>query len=688
MRVGIDLGTTYSVVAYLNPRTNKPEIIKNRYGNHLTPSVLAFIDNQILYGEEALTYTEEGTADAVSYFKRYIGSEEYGYEGNGEIYTAKELSSILLKCLVRDAEKEIGEKITEAVITVPAYFTHKERKATIEAARAAGIQVLHIINEPTAAMYAYGMTRRNQKEYMLVYDLGGGTFDVAVASIERERIRILGSAGNHELGGKDWDDLLARHLCGLFYEEFGIDLSADRSQVVYVEAMARKVKKRLSAVSSTECVISYGGKTAKYTVSETGFREMSKQLLEITGTITRNLLESVGIEKETLSGVLLVGGATRMPMVHDYVEELVGSIIKKGIHVDEAVALGAAIKAAEEEIVEYLPELLGGEKEARQERERLPGRKRLEETVAHSLGMISISKDGGMYVNSIIIHRNTPIPASNTRAYRLPTVPGKNRMEIYLLQGENGDPLECELAGKYIVNEIHDTPQGEAIIEVTYTYNEEGMIEVRAEQDGEPLMIETEERKQELSWVRAKPAERKSVVRGEEGCVYLAVDLSGSMAGGPLLQAKRAIEEFVQNLDLARMEVAMIGFADQAELLLEPTHEHKKIERALRNMRVDGRRFGYGNTASPFSIVYGRQEQREHKEYIVLVTDGVWAYKENALKEARRCKEMQIEIHALGFGAADEQFLEQIVSREEYADMTELTMLTQGFTKIAQIIGT
>ena len=164
--------------------------------------------------------------------------------------------------------------------------------------------------------------------------------------------------------------------------------------------------------------------------------------------------------------------------------------------------------------------------------------------------------------------------------------------------------------------------------------------------------------------------------------------MSGSMAGGPLLQAKRAIEEFVQNLDLARMEVAMIGFADQAELLLEPTHEHKKIERALRNMRVDGRRFGYGNTASPFSIVYGRQEQREHKEYIVLVTDGVWAYKENALKEARRCKEMQIEIHALGFGAADEQFLEQIVSREEYADMTELTMLTQGFTKIAQIIGT
>lgn len=696
MRAGIDLGTTFSAVAYVNPKTKKPEIIKNRYGNRLTPSILAFAKGRYFYGEEAREYLEQGQAEVATFFKRNMGNDEYVFSTGDTWYTAKELSALLLKEMVADASEAIGEKITEVVITVPAYFKHKERKATMEAATEAGLKVLHVINEPTAAALAYGLNGSDKKKTVLIYDLGGGTFDVAIAKMTRDDIRILGSDGNHELGGKEWDDIIARYINDLFFDEFGIEISNDEMEKNHLCVIAENIKKRLSVAASAECVLTYHGKTGRYTITEEKFKELSYNMLRVTNQITKRLLHSVGMNASQLDGILLVGGSTRMRMVKEYVCEMLHIPVLNGINVDEAVALGAAMKAyMEGELLEVLlPDLSEEEKRQRKYEFSLPGAKRLADTTAYSLGMISVSADGNWYVNSTIIEKNTPIPACNTRAYKIATTLGDNEMHVYLLQGEKGNPLDCEIVGKYVFHGIRQTEEEEAVVNVTYSYNEDGMIEVSAvqEETNDILSLTIEPIEEDMSWVRETPNLNRE--RGKmlpEGTLYLAVDLSGSMSGYPLLEAKRAISSFLLKLDITKLAIGIVGFADQSHMILKPTKDLHRIQQALANMRVDGSRFGYGNNATPFAVIYEeveRQVKKEGKVYIVLLTDGVWTYKENAVLEAKRCKEEQMQIAALGFGSADEHFLNQIVSKRELADVTNLTNLTQSFTKIAQIIAT
>ena len=224
IRVGIDLGTTFSAVAKINEHSGKPEIIKNSFGSTITPSVLCFEENgRVLFGEDAKGMQGMGNTNAIAFFKRNMGNENFCVEFFGKTYDATELSAIFLKNLIKEAELTCGEKIEAAVITVPAYFTHKERQATIQAGEKAGIDVLAIINEPTAAAFAYGLNEKSNEQTVVIYDLGGGTFDVTIAKIDKNKIEILGSDGNHELGGKDWDDCIARYLAQQFYEEHGID---------------------------------------------------------------------------------------------------------------------------------------------------------------------------------------------------------------------------------------------------------------------------------------------------------------------------------------------------------------------------------------------------------------------------------------------------------------------------------
>ncbi|MDO5291381.1 MAG: Hsp70 family protein [bacterium] len=698
MRVGIDLGTTFSAIAYINPKTNKPEIIKNRNGNRMTPSVLAFIKDTCYYGDEAKEYQEHGYPDVVSYFKRNMGNEEYVYCTGDHMYTATDLSELLLKNMLAEASEAIGEPITEAVITVPAYFRHKERKATMEAATRAGVKVLHVINEPTAAAYAYGLNGSTSDKTVLIYDLGGGTFDVSIAKITGEDIRILGSDGNHELGGKEWDDILARYLNEQFYEEFGIEISNDLAEANHLLAIAENLKKRLSVANSAECSITYKGRTGHYRITEQMFEKLSNNMLQITNQVITRLLFSVGMDRNQIDGILLVGGSTRMQMVRNYVTRLIKKPLLNGVNVDEAVAMGAAMKACMdgEQLDALLPDLGKEEKEKREYEFKLPGAKRLAETIAHSLGMISVSEDGNWYVNSVIIKKNTPIPACNTRSYRLKTTLGDNELFVYLVQGEKGNPLDCEIVGKYVFHGIEHTETCEATLLVTYSYNEDGMIEVSAMQQetGNVLPLTIEPVDEDMSWVREVPNVNQNAKKElPKGTLYLAVDLSGSMSGYPLLEAKKAIESFILKLDLTKLAVGIIGFADRTSVILKPTKDLYRIEQALANMRVDGVKFGYGNTATPFSKVYEdiikrRSERREEqeKEYIVLLTDGEWTYKENAIKEAKKCLKEQVEIVALGFGSADEAFLNTLVSKKELADVTNLANLTQSFTKIAQIM--
>lgn len=694
MRAGIDLGTTFSAIAYVNPSTKRPEIIKNRYGNKLTPSILAFTKDKIFYGEEAKEQIELGNVETASFFKRNMGNDEYVFSTGDVWYTAKELSAMLLKEMVLDVKETTGEEITEAVITVPAYFRHKERKATMEAAAMAGIKVLHVINEPTAAALSYGLKGTNKPMTVLIYDLGGGTFDVAVASITKQDIRILGSDGNHELGGKEWDDIIARYINDLFFEEFGIEIAGDESETNHLQEIAENIKRRLSVTTSAECIIKYHGKTGRYMITNEKFKELSYNMLQITSQIVERLLASVGMTERSLDGVLLVGGSTRMRMVKEYVAQTLHVPILNGINVDEAVALGAAMKAyMEEESCEVLlPDLDKEEKRKRSYEFLLPGAKRLADTVAHSLGMISISADGQWYVNSIIIKKNTPIPACNSRSYRIATTLGKNDMNVYLLQGEKGNPLDCDIVGKYVFSGIMPTDTNEAVIQVSYSYNENGMIEVSAmqEETGNLLPLTIEPVEEDMSWVRKMPKlspEGKKAL--PEGTLYLCVDLSGSMSGYPLLEAKKAISSFIMKLDITKLSIGIVGFADRSELILKPTKDLHRIEQALANMRVDGTRFGYGNTSNPFSVIYEDavvKKNKLEKTYIVLLTDGVWTYKENAVLEAKKCLKEDMEIVALGFGSADEKFLDQLVSKQEFVDLTSLQNLTQSFTRIAQIM--
>ena len=228
LRVGIDLGTTFSAVAKLNKNTGKPEVIKNSMGSNITPSVLCFEENgKILFGEDAKGMQEMGNENTIAFFKRYMGNERFCPEFFGKSYTAADLSAILLKNLVKEAEQSCGEKIDSAVITVPAYFMNKEREATLEAGKKAGLNVLAIINEPTAAAFAYGLNEKSEERTVLIYDLGGGTFDVTIARINQDEITVLGTDGNHQLGGKDWDDCIAGYIVRTFEEEHGIDLSED-----------------------------------------------------------------------------------------------------------------------------------------------------------------------------------------------------------------------------------------------------------------------------------------------------------------------------------------------------------------------------------------------------------------------------------------------------------------------------
>lgn len=346
IRVGIDLGTTFSAVACIDEQTGKPKVIKNCFGSAITPSVLCFEpDGNVLYGEDAKSMQAAGDINAVAFFKRSMGKDMFSVEVYGKTYNATDLSAIFLKKIKKEAELQIGEVIDAAVITVPAYFTHKEREATIEAGNRAGLDVLAIINEPTAAAIAYGLNGKDMEQTVLIYDLGGGTFDVTIARINKEEIDVLGSDGNHELGGKDWDDCIARYMATQFQEQYGIDLSEDREMVTSLLVTAENVKKQLTSKDTVRVPITYKNIKANIEITEDLFESISQFLLGTTKELTESLITSLHLSWNEIDGIILVGGSTRMRMVHKYIESMSGKQPLSGINVDESVALGAAIRA-------------------------------------------------------------------------------------------------------------------------------------------------------------------------------------------------------------------------------------------------------------------------------------------------------------------------------------------------------
>lgn len=508
-RVGIDLGTTFSAVAMIDPDTKAPKIIENREGERITPSVIQFAGDKVIFGSEAESAFNAGEEGCAATFKRNMGDSGFFCMIDGDEYTAEDLSALLLKRLKEDAEDRIGDNISEAVITAPAYFYSPEREATIRAATRAGLKVKKIIDEPNAAALAYGINHWRENANILVYDLGGGTFDVTLTHMEKDGdLNSIVTRGDHLLGGRDWDNRMASLLQQKFSDE--IEEEIDNDSLSMLQGLAEGVKKQLSSleVAEVRAVFPWIGQV-KVKVTRKEFEDSAADLLERTGILCRAVLEEANLKREDITDILLVGGSTRMPQISRYLSALFGKKPISHVNPDEAVALGAAIQA-EKENVQYVP-LMVMEKGGRKVTDRgqpepgsgamvKPAKKlgnlgliSLRETTAHAMGVIAVNDEENCYYNEIIIPANHPRPVRAAKKFRYYTAPDSdNRLEIYMLQGDSFNPLECLIPYRYIVSGIRHVDKGDitgVIIRVQYSYDDNGVIHVQARQGNETVNL-------------------------------------------------------------------------------------------------------------------------------------------------------------------------------------------------------
>ncbi|HPU02230.1 MAG: molecular chaperone DnaK [Firmicutes bacterium] len=455
--VGIDLGTTNSAIAVL--MGSEPEIIPNAEGSRLTPSVVAFTkDGQRLVGQVAKRQAITNPERTISSIKREMGTD-YRVEIDGKKYTPQEISAMILQKLKTDAENYLGEKITQAVITVPAYFSDSQRQATKDAGTIAGLEVLRIINEPTAAALAYGLDKKGEQK-ILVYDLGGGTFDVSVLEIGDNVVEVLATSGNNRLGGDDFDERIINYIADEFKKEHGIDLRQDRMALQRLKEAAEKAKIELSSVTSTDINLPFitatqdGPKHLEMTLTRAKFEELIADLVEKTMEPTRQALSDAGLKPADIDEIILVGGSTRVPAVQEAIRRFMGKEPRKGVNPDEVVALGAAYQAA----------VLAGEA-----KDIL-----LLDVTPLSLGIETL---GNVFTK--IIERNTTIPTSKKQIFST-AADNQTSVEIHVLQGERPRASDNKTLGRFILDGIPPAPRGVPQIEVTFDIDVNGIVNVSA----------------------------------------------------------------------------------------------------------------------------------------------------------------------------------------------------------------
>lgn len=696
--VGIDLGTTYSAVAMVDPKTGRARVIPNADGDAVTPSVVAVKPgNQVLFGSEAKEQQELGYTETAAFFKRAMGQEGFSLSLCGKQYTSVDLSAILLRGLVHQAEEVSGETIDAAYVTVPAYFRNTEREATLQAARKAGLNVLGLLNEPTAAAFAYGLNGKGVHQTVLIYDLGGGTFDVTLAEIDENEIRILGSDGSHILGGKDWDDAVSRWIVDQFEDEFDEDLTEDPEQLAQIGVLAENAKKRLSKAAYADITVSYKGHRGKYRLDRQTFDDITSYMLQETSDIVDRLFSSVTPRRTwaDVNGAILVGGSTRMQQVHDYIERMSGKPPLSGVNVDEAVALGAAIRANQDASGQARPGMLlgAGAGGAAAKPTMLLGGRKITDATSHALGMISESEDRERYVTDILIPKNSAIPANNTQRRELRVPRSGGEMEVYLLQGSEPAPLDNEVAGKYVFTDIPYVGNGSTLIDVTYSYDENGVIKVSAVQTetGRQLTMHREPVPDDMSWVLRSPKDNDTAggATGMGGEIYLFIDMSGSMSGERIQKAVQASHNFARQIDLNVFKLGVIGFGTTAKGFLQATDDRNQITQSIDGVlaRFEKGETGWGTT-NPLGILPNIFSDNAQAKVVVILTDGDWSGEDAAVRDAHSAWNMDIQTIGVGIGEANEAFLRKISSMKDLSGLSELSQLSANFSKIARVIST
>ena len=459
--IGIDLGTTNSCVAVIEG--GEPIVIPNAEGARTTPSVVAFSkDGERMVGQVAKRQAITNPDRTVISIKREMGSN-YKVSIDNKQYTPQEISAMILSKLKGDAEAYLGTKVTEAVITVPAYFTDSQRQATKDAGRIAGLDVKRIINEPTAAALAYGLDKE-QEQTIMVYDLGGGTFDVSILEIGDGVIEVKATAGNNRLGGDDFDDCVVKYLLGEFKKDTGIDLGSDRIAMQRLREAAEKAKVDLSGVTQTTINLPYitadatGPKHMDMTLTRAKFNELTGHLVEKTMGPVNQALSDAGLSPSQLSKVLLVGGSTRIPAVQDAVKRITGKDPFKGINPDECVAVGAAVQGG----------VLGGDVEGIL----------LLDVTPLSLGIETL---GGVFTK--LIERNTTIPTKKSQVFST-AADNQTSVEVHVLQGEREMAQYNKTLGRFHLDGIAPARRGVPQIEVTFDIDANGIVNVSAKDLG------------------------------------------------------------------------------------------------------------------------------------------------------------------------------------------------------------
>lgn len=455
--IGIDLGTTNSCVAVMEG--GEAVVIPNAEGNRTTPSVVGFKkDGERVVGETAKRQSITNPDRTIISIKRHIGTN-HKESIDGKDYTPQEISAIILQKLKADAEAYLGSPVTQAVITVPAYFNDSQRQATKDAGKIAGLEVLRIVNEPTAAALAYGL-EKSEDQTILVYDLGGGTFDVSILELGDGFFEVKATSGDNKLGGDDFDQVIIDHLTAEFKKEHGIDLSKDKAAVQRLKDAAEKAKKELSSVLTTTVslpfitVVDGVPQHLELNLTRAKFEELSAHLVERTLGPTRQALSDAGLSPTQIDKVVLVGGSTRIPAVVEEIKKLIGKDPHKGVNPDEVVALGAAVQAGV---------LTGDVKDVV-----------LLDVTPLSLG---IETAGGVFTK--MIDRNTTIPTSKSQVYTT-YADNQTSVEIHVLQGERAMANDNKTLGRFMLGDIPPAPRGVPQVEVTFDIDANGIVNVSA----------------------------------------------------------------------------------------------------------------------------------------------------------------------------------------------------------------